>query len=137
MNKENQSAESSQNTTPGKKEAASPAAKKEATPLKKKQVLAGGVISEELKEGHGPEAKAGKMVHVYYKGTLQNGKQFDACILGKQEVIKGWDNGLSGMKVGGKRKLVIPPSQGYGSSRTGPIPPNSTLTFEVELKAVS
>ncbi|XP_069137290.1 46 kDa FK506-binding nuclear protein-like isoform X2 [Argopecten irradians] len=119
-------------------------AKKDKTP--KKTVLAGGTISEEIKVGHGPEAKKGKMVHVYYKGTLgKTGKQFDSCTsgkpfkfrLGKKEVISGWDSGVQGMKVGGTRKLTVPPQQGYGNQRTGPIPPNSTLVFEVELKAVS
>jgi FK506-binding nuclear protein len=110
-----------------------------------KKVLSGHVIMEEVKEGHGPTAKAGKMVHVYYTGRLQNGKVFDSCTggkplkfkLGASEVIKGWDIGLQGMKVGGKRKLKIPPKMGYGNSRQGPIPPNSTLDFDVELKAVS
>ncbi|CAG2240279.1 FPR3_4 [Mytilus edulis] len=112
----------------------------------KKQVLAGGIVSEELKVGHGPVAQPGKMVHVYYTGKLQKtGQQFDSCQggkpfrfrLGKGEVIKGWDVGVSGMKVGGKRKLVIPSQQGYGNQRQGPIPPGSTLMFEVELKSVS
>ncbi|XP_052098186.1 46 kDa FK506-binding nuclear protein-like [Mytilus californianus] len=112
----------------------------------KKQVLAGGIVCEELKVGHGPVAQSGKMVHVYYTGKLQKtGKQFDSCNqgkpfrfrLGKGEVIKGWDIGVSGMKVGGKRKLVIPSQQGYGNQRQGPIPPGSTLMFEVELKSVS
>lgn len=111
----------------------------------KKIVLGGGVVAEELKEGHGPVANLGKMVAVYYKGTLHNGKQFDATLsgkpfhfkLGKGEVIKGWDLGVKGMKVGGKRKLTIPPKMGYGSQRSGPIPPNSTLIFEVELKKVN
>lgn len=112
----------------------------------KKKMLASGTICEEMRIGHGPEARPGKMISVYYSGKLQNsGKQFDSCTsgkpfrfrLGKQEVIKGWDTGLIGMKVGGKRKLTIPPQQGYGSQRAGPIPPNSTLLFEVELKAVS
>ncbi|VDH98762.1 FK506-binding nuclear protein [Mytilus galloprovincialis] len=112
----------------------------------KKQVLAGGIVCEELKVGHGPVAQPGKMVHVYYSGKLQKtGQQFDSCQggkpfrfrLGKGEVIKGWDVGVSGMKVGGKRKLVIPSQQGYGNQRQGPIPPGSTLMFEVELKSVS
>ncbi|KAK3608155.1 hypothetical protein CHS0354_034114 [Potamilus streckersoni] len=111
----------------------------------KKQVLAGGILMEELKVGNGPDAKKGKMVHVYYVGRLNNGKQFDSCQsgkpfrfrLGKNEVIKGWEIGLEGMKVGGKRRLTVPPQQGYGSQKQGEIPPNSTLIFEVELKAVS
>ncbi|KAI0220056.1 hypothetical protein LSAT2_028414 [Lamellibrachia satsuma] len=111
-----------------------------------KRVLDGNVTSEDVKMGHGPEAKAGKMVHVYYSGRVKSsGKLFDSNVgsrpfkfrLGKSEVIKGWDVGLRGMKVGGKRKLTVPPTMGYGSQRIGPIPPNSTLMFEVELKAVS
>lgn len=112
----------------------------------KKRVVAGGTLIEDIKIGNGPEAKAGKMVSLYYVGTLtSNNKQFDSCQGGKPfrfrlnqgEVIKGWDNGITGMKVGGKRKITVPASQGYGNSKQGPIPPNSTLSFEVELKAVS
>ncbi|KAL3865719.1 hypothetical protein ACJMK2_043079, partial [Sinanodonta woodiana] len=111
----------------------------------KKQVLAGGVLMEELKVGNGPDAKKGKMVHVYYVGRLSNGKEFDSCKsgkpfrfrLGKFEVIKGWEIGIEGMKVGGKRRLTVPPQQGYGSQKQGEIPPNSILVFDVELKAVS
>lgn len=90
--------------------------------------------------------KKGKMAHVYYVGKLQkDGKQFDSCTKGKpfrfrlgaSEVIQGWDKGVEGMKVGGKRRLTVPPQQAYGNQRQGPIPPNSTLVFEVELKGVS
>jgi FK506-binding nuclear protein len=110
-----------------------------------KRTLEGGVVVEDLKEGHGPEAKIGKMVRVYYTGRLPNGKIFDSTLsgngfkfkLGKKEVISGWDIGLNGMKVGGKRKLVIPPRMGYGSQQAGQIPPNSTLIFDVELRAVN
>ncbi|KAM7311005.1 46 kDa FK506-binding nuclear protein isoform X3 [Ixodes scapularis] len=84
-------------------------------------------------------------VHVYYTGKLANNREFDSCRsgkafsfkLGKGDVIKGWETGIQGMRVGGKRRLVIPPGQGYGSTRMGDIPPNSTLYFDVELKAVS
>ncbi|XP_064459750.1 46 kDa FK506-binding nuclear protein-like isoform X2 [Ornithodoros turicata] len=110
-------------------------------------VLAGGVRSQDLLVGSGPVAKRGKRVHVYYTGRLpnSNNKQFDACqsgkpfsfILGRGTVIKGWDTGIEGMKVGGKRRLVIPPSQGYANNRVGSIPANSMLAFDVELKAVS
>jgi len=92
--------------------------------------------------GTGPAAKAGDHVYVNYLGTLTNGTKFDSSYdrgqpidfdLGTGYVIKGWDQGLIGMKVGGKRKLVIPPSLGYGARANGAIPANSTLVFEVEL----
>ena len=94
------------------------------------------------KVGTGAVAKKGDTVEVNYVGTLTNGKQFDSSYdrnqsfdfqLGAGQVIQGWDEGVVGMKVGGKRKLVIPPSLGYGSQATGSIPPNSTLIFEIEL----
>ncbi len=109
--------------------------------------LSGGVVVNEVKEGSGPAAKKGKFVHVYYSGKLkQNGKQFDKCMSGKPfkfrlgsgEVIKGWDVGIENMKVGGKRTLTIPPQMAYGNRKMGnDIPANSTLVFDVELKAVS
>lgn len=93
--------------------------------------------------GQGAEAKAGKKVSVHYTGTLENGSKFDSSLdrgspfvftLGKGEVIKGWDEGIAGMKVGGKRRLEIPPEKGYGARGFPPvIPPNSKLIFEVEL----
>jgi len=95
--------------------------------------------------GTGAEAVAGKKVTVNYSGTLTNGTKFDSSYdrnqpfsftLGAGEVIKGWDEGVAGMKVGGKRKLVIPPSLGYGAQANGSIPANSTLVFEVELLGV-
>lgn len=95
--------------------------------------------------GTGVEATVGKKVTVNYSGTLTNGVKFDSSYdrnepfafnLGAGEVIAGWDQGVVGMKVGGKRKLVIPPSLGYGSADLGVIPPNSTLVFEVELLKV-
>ncbi|CAH1796482.1 unnamed protein product [Owenia fusiformis] len=116
------------------------------TPKSVKKTLKGGLIVEDSKDGHGPEAKAGKMVGVYYKGMLKNGKVFDSAQggkpfkfrLGAGEVIKGWDVGVAGMKVGGKRKLTIPAPLAYGKNGAPPdIPPNNTLVFDVELKSVS
>ena len=92
--------------------------------------------------GTGAVAQAGKNVSVHYTGWLLDGTKFDSSLdrgqpftfpLGAGRVIKGWDEGVEGMKVGGKRTLIIPPSLGYGSRGTGPIPPNSTLKFEVQL----
>jgi FKBP-type peptidyl-prolyl cis-trans isomerase len=92
--------------------------------------------------GTGVEATAGKKVTVHYVGKLEDGAKFDSSVdrgqpftfnLGVGEVIRGWDEGVAGMKVGGKRKLTIPPELGYGSQAVGVIPPNSTLIFEVEL----
>jgi FKBP-type peptidyl-prolyl cis-trans isomerase FkpA len=101
---------------------------------------------EDLKVGTGAEATPGKMVTVHYVGTLTNGSKFDSSRdrgtgfsfpLGAGRVIKGWDQGVEGMKVGGVRKLTIPPELGYGAGGFPPvIPPNSTLIFEVELLAV-
>ena len=96
----------------------------------------------ELKSGDGPKAETGKTVVVHYLGTLENGQEFDNSYsrgpfsfpLGAGRVIKGWDEGVAGMMVGGKRKLIIPPELGYGSRGAGRvIPPNATLIFEVEL----
>jgi len=95
--------------------------------------------------GTGAEAKPGDTLTVNYTGKLQNGTVFDTSVgrapfsfvLGAGQVIPGWDLGLQGMKVGGKRTLVIPPDMAYGSQGVGPIPPNSTLQFEVELLSVT
>jgi FKBP-type peptidyl-prolyl cis-trans isomerase FkpA len=102
-----------------------------------------GLKYEDLKEGQGPEAKKGDSVTVHYTGWLKNGKKFDSSLdrnqpfsfkLGAGRVIKGWDEGVAGMKAGGKRKLIIPPNLGYGDRGAGNvIPPNAELTFEVEL----
>jgi FKBP-type peptidyl-prolyl cis-trans isomerase len=100
----------------------------------------------EIKKGTGAPAQAGKEVSVNYTGWLTNGKEFDSSLnsgepikftLGVGQVIKGWDEGIAGMKVGGKRQLRIPPGLGYGTRGAPPaIPPNATLVFDVELMAV-
>lgn len=97
---------------------------------------------EEIKVGSGAEAQYGNIVKVHYVGTLTNGTKFDSSRdkkrafsfeLGGGEVIEGWDLGLQGMRVGGIRKLTIPPDLGYGSEEKAKIPANSTLIFEIEL----
>jgi FKBP-type peptidyl-prolyl cis-trans isomerase FkpA len=102
-----------------------------------------GLGIEDTSEGTGAEAKAGQRVKVHYTGTLTDGKKFDSSrdrgqpfqfTLGTGQVIRGWDEGVAGMKVGGTRRLTIPPELGYGSRGAGSvIPPNATLIFEVEL----
>jgi len=101
-----------------------------------------GLQIEDLMVGTGQEVESGDTITVNYLGTLQNGTKFDSSYdrnqpfttqIGVGQVIQGWDEGIVGMKVGGKRKLIIPSSLGYGSQPAGSIPPNSTLIFEVEL----
>ena len=104
------------------------------------------LIIEDLVTGSGDTAKAGQYVSVHYTGWLTNGQKFDSSVdrndpfefnLGRGQVIRGWDEGVAGMKVGGKRTLVIPPQLGYGARGAGGvIPPNATLKFEVELLGV-
>lgn len=103
------------------------------------------IITDEV-IGNGAEAKSGQLVCVHYTGRLTNGTKFDSSVdrnqpfqfmLGVGQVIRGWDEGVVGMKVGGKRKLVIPAEMGYGSRGAGGvIPPNATLEFDVELLAI-
>jgi FKBP-type peptidyl-prolyl cis-trans isomerase len=107
---------------------------------------ASGLKYVDLTEGTGPSPRTGQTLSVHYTGTLQNGTKFDSSYdrgqpyefrIGTGSVIKGWDEGLMGMKVGGKRKLIIPPNLGYGPRGSPPnIPGNSTLLFDVELMGV-
>ncbi len=101
------------------------------------------LVIEDIKIGDGREVKSGDTVVMHYKGTLVDGTKFDSSYdrnepfttqIGVGQVIKGWDQGVPGMKIGGKRKLTIPPDLGYGSAGAGAvIPSNATLVFEVEL----
>lgn len=123
-----------------------PAFAKKAKAAAKKATEAGGLIIKDEVVGKGAEATAGKLVTVHYTGTLTDGKKFDSSVdrkqpftfkLGVGQVIKGWDEGVAGMKVGGKRKLTIPAEKGYGAAGAGGvIPPNATLNFDVELLEV-
>ena len=111
----------------------------------KPKTTASGVQYWDITPGTGATAVSGKKVTVNYTGWLTSGKQFDTSVgkrpfqfkLGAGQVIQGWDDGVAGMKVGGKRQLRIPPNLGYGSQGiSGTIPPNATLVFDVELLAV-
>lgn len=109
-------------------------------------VLKSGLKYTDMTEGEGPAAVSGKTVTVHYTGMFPNGKKFDSSLdrgqpftfkLGVGQVIKGWDEGVSGMRTGGKRRLVIPSELGYGKRGAGgAIPPDSELHFEVELLGV-
>lgn len=104
-----------------------------------------GLYYQDLVVGTGDEAGVGQLITVHYTGWLHDGTKFDSSIdrgdpfhfyLGVGSVIAGWDEGVQGMKVGGTRKLVIPPQLGYGPARQGSIPGNSTLVFDVELLGI-
>jgi FKBP-type peptidyl-prolyl cis-trans isomerase len=102
---------------------------------------ASGLYYRDIAPGNGPTIAPGQQVSVFYTGWLTNGRQFDSNAggspfgfrLGAREVIDGWDQGVAGMRVGGKRQLIIPPALGYGPSGSGPIPPNAILVFNVEV----
>ena len=110
-------------------------------------VTQSGLKYEDLSVGTGPAAKVGDTVAVHYTGTLEDGTMFDSSVdsgnpleftLGQGRVIAGWEEGIQGMQVGGKRKLTIPPDLGYGASGYPPvIPPNATLIFDVELVSIN
>jgi FKBP-type peptidyl-prolyl cis-trans isomerase len=101
----------------------------------------GNLVTHDTLVGKGPKAESGEILTMMYKGTLKDGTTFDENTgkapfvfeLGAGQVIKGWDEGMKGMRVGGKRHLEIPASMGYGDRTAGTIPPNSTLIFDVEL----
>jgi FKBP-type peptidyl-prolyl cis-trans isomerase len=99
---------------------------------------------KDLVVGTGAEAVAGRRIRAHYTGWLTNGQRFDSSVggepfettIGVGQVIPGWDQGIPGMKVGGRRRLLVGSALGYGARASGPIPPNSTLVFEVELVSV-
>jgi peptidylprolyl isomerase len=107
--------------------------------------LPSGLYYRDLAPGTGPVVAAGQQVSALYTGWLTNGTQFDSNAgsapfsfrVGAHEVIEGWDQGVVGMRVGGKRQLIIPPALGYGPAGSGPIPPNAILVFTVEVASAN
>lgn len=107
-------------------------------------VTSSGLYVQDVTEGTGAAVASGQTITVHYTGWLPNGSKFDSSVgktpfttpIGRGAVIRGWDEGLVGMKVGGKRRLIIPPSLGYGSSARSGIPSNSILVFDVQLVSV-
>lgn len=106
----------------------------------------GSLVVQDLVVGTGATAVAGDTLTVHYVGTLTNGSKFDSSYdrnqpytfrLGAGAVIAGWDQGVTGMRVGGKRRLTIPPNLAYGNQAVGSIPPNSTLVFEIDLLSIA
>jgi FKBP-type peptidyl-prolyl cis-trans isomerase len=122
-------------------------AKSDAAPVGPVVTTASGLQYQDIVVGTGAEATSGSTVSVHYTGWLTDGTQFDTSRdrgqpiqfqIGTQYIIQGWNEGVAGMKVGGKRKLTIPPSLGYGEGGRPPvIPPNATLKFDIELLAVN
>jgi len=98
------------------------------------------ITIEEIQAGSGETAKTGHTVKLNYKGTFTDGREFDsgqfAFTIGSGQVIQGFDMGVTGMQVGGKRKITVPPELGYGSRGAGPIPGNTTLVFELEILSI-
>ncbi len=138
--------ESKQPSAPAAGDVKQPSASQSQSQPKPQTEMLNGIKTEILQPGTGVGAKTGDTVTVHYVGTLTNGQKFDASRdhgqpfsfpLGAGQVIKGWDQGVVGMKVGEQRRLTIPPALGYGAGGAGPIPPNSTLIFEIELLKIN
>jgi FKBP-type peptidyl-prolyl cis-trans isomerase len=137
-----QKAASEKKTVETKAEKEEPAPK----PIGEAVKTASGLVYEVLKEGTGPVAKSGDKISIHYTGTLTDGSVFDSSrsrgrpfstAIGVGAVIRGWDEGVPGMKVGERRRLTIPPELGYGSQVSPKIPANSTLIFDVELMGIN
>ena len=100
-----------------------------------------GLYYEDVTQGTGEPATAGQSVSVAYTGWLTNGTQFDSgefpFLLGANEVVPGFDEGVTGMRVGGVRRIIIPPELGYGNRGSGPVPPNAIMIFRIELLSIA